>query len=92
MKVSINPQVLLILSFFLSPEKLSPYKLYVFSLSNAIKHGCWKSAMDQEIATLEKNKVWILTEFPAKKQSIGANYYAIQLVLALVASKNQHLH
>jgi hypothetical protein len=35
----------------------------------------WKKAMDEEMATLDKNEAWDLVEFPLEEISLAANGY-----------------
>nr|KYP40999.1 Retrovirus-related Pol polyprotein from transposon TNT 1-94 [Cajanus cajan] len=72
------------LSAFLSYNRLSPsYKSFVLSLTSsaepqsynqAIRHACWKDAMDKEIIALEQNQSWILTDLPQGKHPIGCKW------------------
>ena len=72
------------ISSYLSYDALSSlHKSYVLNLSQvsepktynqAIKHDCWRNAMDQEIAALENTKTWVLTDLPYGKQPIGCKW------------------
>jgi hypothetical protein len=40
----------------------------------AAKFKVWRDAMDQEIASIEKNDTWELTELPAQSKKIGVKW------------------
>ncbi|XP_031124245.1 uncharacterized protein LOC116026959 [Ipomoea triloba] len=44
------------------------------SYNEAIKHDCWKTAMQAEIDALQSNKTWELTTLPPSKQAIGCKW------------------
>ncbi|GAB2287684.1 hypothetical protein Dimus_037949 [Dionaea muscipula] len=68
----------------LSYGQLSPqHKLFVLTISKevepvyyheATKNPNWERAMQSEIATLEQNRTWILTDLPLAKQAIGCKW------------------
>ncbi|WVZ24859.1 hypothetical protein V8G54_003403 [Vigna mungo] len=72
------------ISSYLSYDALSSlHKSYVLNFSQvsepktynqAIKHDCWRNAMDQEIAALENTKTWVLTDLPYGKQPIECKW------------------
>jgi hypothetical protein len=39
--------------------------------NQAVQHACWRGAMNKEIAALESNATWILTELPFGKKPMG---------------------
>ncbi|KAH9750881.1 Integrase catalytic domain-containing protein [Citrus sinensis] len=51
----------------------------------------WKRAMDEEMASLMKNKTWELIEKPAKRKTISLRHASIRIILALVAIQDMHL-
>nr|GMC56739.1 Retrovirus-related Pol polyprotein from transposon TNT 1-94 [Ipomoea batatas] len=42
--------------------------------NQAIKHDCWKKAMQAEIQALQENNTWELTELPPGKMPIGCKW------------------
>ncbi|WVZ83575.1 LOW QUALITY PROTEIN: hypothetical protein U9M48_030707 [Paspalum notatum var. saurae] len=44
------------------------------SLAEAMKHECWRRAMAKELATIEENKTWTLTDLPADRRAIGLKW------------------
>jgi len=72
------------LSSVLSYDRLSPsHKQFALSISTAIepqffhqavKHSCWREAMQSEIDALESNNTWTLTSLPPGKTPIGCKW------------------
>jgi len=61
----------------------SHYTTYLLSLSTlpephtygqAVKHSCWRDAMDKVISALESNKTRVLTTLLPGKKAIGAKW------------------
>jgi hypothetical protein len=81
------------LSSVLSYDRLSPsHKQFALSISTAIepqffhqavKHSCWREAMQSEIDALESNNTWTLTSLPPGKTPIGCKW-----VIALMVPLN----
>ena len=44
------------------------------SLAEAMKHECWRRAMAKELAAIEENKTWTLTDLPADRRAIGLKW------------------
>ena len=44
------------------------------SFEEAVRDPKWKSAMDEEIKAIEKNKTWDLVELPKGHQAIGVKW------------------
>ncbi|CAJ2665883.1 unnamed protein product [Trifolium pratense] len=57
-------------AYLLSLSTISEPQTY----NQAVKHSCWRDAMDKEISALESNKTWTLTELPPDKKAIGAKW------------------
>lgn len=56
------------MNFVLSvTEEPKPYE-------QAILHGCWREAMQKEIAALEENNTWTITDLPTGKTPIGCKW------------------
>jgi hypothetical protein len=72
------------LSSVISYDNLSPsHKHFVCSISThvepqfyhqAVKHSCWREAMQNEIKALEDNNTWTLTTLPPHKTPIGCKW------------------
>lgn len=72
------------LSKVLSYDHLNPkYQSFVMNISSsleptrfseAVKHECWRKAMDQEIEALERNQTWILVDKPPDSKPIGCKW------------------
>ena len=45
-----------------------------FYFEEAVKSLKWRDAMDSEIKAIEKNKTWVLTDFPAGAKKIGVKW------------------
>lgn len=39
-----------------------------------MKNSLWKTTMDQELASLEKNKTWKIVPLPPGKKAIGSKW------------------
>lgn len=57
-------------SFVLNTSAISEPKTY----NAAIKHQCWKDAMNLEIQALQNNNTWTLTDLPPGKVLIGCKW------------------
>jgi len=44
------------------------------SLAEAMKQECWRRAMAEELAAIEENKTWTLTDLPTDRQAIGLKW------------------
>lgn len=65
-------------------HNLSPaYQSFVMNITcntepttynEAIKHECWRKAMEEEVAALERNNTWKIVDLPPSKQSIGCKW------------------
>jgi hypothetical protein len=44
------------------------------SLTEALKHECWKNAMVEELTTIEENNTWTLTSLPVGRKAIGLKW------------------
>lgn len=44
------------------------------SYNEAIKHDCWRKAMEDEIAALERNNTWNLVDLPPSKKTVGCKW------------------
>jgi len=72
------------LNFFLSYNNLSPsYKSFVMFISShvepntyseAVKHDCWRKAIQCEISALESNQTWETALLPKDKAAIGCKW------------------
>nr|GMC49459.1 probable disease resistance protein At1g12290 isoform X2 [Ipomoea batatas] len=72
------------LSKVISYDGLAPtHKMFAMEVNSiddprtynqAIKHDCWKKAMQAEIQALQENNTWELTELPPGKMPIGCKW------------------
>lgn len=72
------------ISKVLSYHRLSPgFQSFAMNIScqtdpknynEAIKHECWRNAMADEIAALERNNTWKIVDLPPSKQPIGCKW------------------
>jgi hypothetical protein len=44
------------------------------SLAEAMEQECWRKAMVEELAAIEENKTWTLTDLPADRKAIGLKW------------------
>lgn len=79
-----------LLSKVISLENLSQsHKIFSLAVTSidepktynqAVRHDCWKNAMNAEIKALQENNTWELTDLPSGKTPIGCKWvYTIKL-------------